>query len=250
MNCNNCTNNNALKEVKIKHVQGNVLRMAIPLTLRTIELVDGEINATDTPFIPSSEHPVKVVFSKKGSVSVALDATMKDGNIAYIEEKGKIPVGTYAITVTCNDDNGNPYRFKQNAVLYVADATIEAGIEETIEYEVTTWYLDAAIFLALKGEDGVGIYDIDTQSSGEIGGVNTVTFILTDGRTRSFDILNGSGAVDSDLDINSPSPIANSAVTAKFNELSGELADLFGDVDYDIEDHADAVESAPNHEVP
>ena len=232
MNCNNCTNNNALKEVKIKHVHGNVLRMAIPLTLRTIELVDGEINATDTPFIPSSEHPVKVVFSK-GSVSVALDATMKDGNIAYIEEKGKIPVGTYAITVTCNDGNGNPYRFKQNAVLYVADATIEAGIEETIEYEVTTWYLDAAIFLALKGEDGVGIYDIDTQSSGEIGGVNTVTFILTDGRTRSFDILNGSGAVDSDLDINSPSPIANSAVTAKFNELSGELADLFGDVDYD-----------------
>lgn len=232
MNCNNCTNNNALKEVKIKHVHGNVLRMAIPLTLRTIELVDGEINATDSPFVPSSEHPVKVVFSK-GSVSVALDATMKDGNIAYIEEKGKIPVGTYAITVTCNDDNGNPYRFKQNAVLYVADATIEAGIEETIEYEVTTWYLDAAIFLALKGEDGVGIYDIETQSSGEIGGVNTVTFILTDGRTRSFNILNGSGAVDSDLDINSPSPIANSAVTAKFNELAGELADLFGDVDYD-----------------
>lgn len=232
MNCNNCTNNNALKEVKIKHVHGNVLRMAIPLTLRTIELVDGEINTTDTPFVPSSEHPVKVVFSK-GSVSVALDATMKDGNIAYIEEKGKIPVGTYAITVTCNDDNGNPYRFKQNAVLYVADATIEAGIEETIEYEVTTWYLDAAIFLALKGEDGVGIDDIETQSSGEIGGVNTVTFILTDGRTRSFTILNGSGAVDSDLDINSPSPIANSAVTAKFNELSGELADLFGDVDYD-----------------
>ena len=232
MNCNNCTNNNALKEVKIKHVHGNVLRMAIPLTLRTIELVDGEINATDTPFVPSSEHPVKVVFSK-GSVSVAIDATMKDGNIAYVEEKGKIPVGTYAITVTCNDDNGNPYRFKQNAVLYVADATIEAGIEETIEYEVTTWYLDAAIFLALKGEDGVGIYDIETQSSGEIGGVNTVTFILTDGRTRSFNILNGSGAVDSDLDINSQSPIANSAVTAKFNELSGELADLFGDVDYD-----------------
>ncbi len=232
MNCNNCTNNNALKEVKIKHVHGNVLRMAIPLTLRSIELVDGEINATDTPFVPSSEHPVKVVFSK-GSVSVALDATMKDGNIAYIEEKGKIPVGTYAITVTCNDDNGNPYRFKQNAVLYVADATIEAGIEETIEYEVTTWYLDAAIFLALKGEDGVGIDDIETQSSGEIGGVNTVTFILTDGRTRSFTILNGSGAVDSDLDIDSPSPIANSAVTAKFNELSGELADLFGDVDYD-----------------
>lgn len=188
--------------------------------------------ATDTDFVPSSDYPVHVVLGKS-ALKYTLSATMRDGNVAYVEDKGKIPVGTFSITVTCCDDNGNPYRFKQNAVLQVVDATIDAGIEQPIEYEVTTWYLDAALYLALKGEDGVGIEDIHTQSSGEIGGMNVVTIVLTDGRTKSFGILNGSGSVDDVLDINSPSPIANKTVTARFNEISNELAGLFGDVDYD-----------------
>ena len=181
----------------IKHVYGNMLRLAIPLTLRTIELlesvVDGETVqeavATDTDFIPSGDYPVTVSFSK-GAVKVSLVATM-DGNKAYVEDKGKIPVGTYDITVTCRDDNGNPHRFNQSTVLQVVNATAEAGIETAVEYEVTTWYLDAAIYMALKGEDGVGIEDILTQSSCEIGGVNIVTIVLTDGRTRSFTVMNG-----------------------------------------------------------
>lgn len=242
MNCNCNNKDNRLTPPKIMHVQGNVLRLAIPLTLRTIELVDVEVDgeiqqqtrATDTPFAPSSDYPIMVVLSK-GAVKVSFKAQMRDGNVAYTEDKGTIPVGTYDITVTCNDNHGNPYRFKQSTVLQVFDTTAQAGIETPIEYEVTTWYLDAAIYLALKGEDGVGIEDITTQSSGEIGGVNTVTFILTDGRTRSFTVLNGAGSVDQALDPNSPSPIANKAVTARFNELSDELAVLFGDVDYDTQ---------------
>lgn len=242
MNCNCNNKDNRLTPPKITHVQGNVLRLAIPLTLRTIELVDVEVDgeiqqqtkATDTPFTPSSDYPVMVVLSK-GAVKVSFKAQMRDGNVAYTEDKGTIPVGTYDITVTCNDNHGNPYRFKQSTVLQVFDTTAQAGIETPIEYEVTTWYLDAAIYLALKGEDGVGIEDIETQSSGEIGGVNTVTFILTDGRTRSFTVLNGAGSVDQQLDPNSPSPIANKAVAARFNELSNELAVLFGDVDYDTQ---------------
>lgn len=197
-NCNN-KNNGTLVKPKVMHVYGNVLRLAIPLTLRTIELVETEVDgettqeavATDTDFIPSSEYPVTVSFSK-GAVKIALNAEM-DGNMAYVEDKGKIPVGTYDITVTCRDDNGNPYRFNQSTVLQVVNATAEAGIVTPIEYEVTTWYLDAAIYMALKGEDGVGIEDIITDSSGEAGGLNTVTIVLTDGRTKSFTIMNGSG---------------------------------------------------------
>lgn len=242
MNCNCNNKDNRLTPPKIMHVQGNVLRLAIPLTLRTIELVDVEVDgeiqqqtkATDTPFTPSSDHPVMVVLSK-GAVKVSFKAQMRDGNVAYTEDKGTIPVGTYDITVTCNDNHGNPYRFKQSTVLQVFDTTAQAGIETPIEYEVTTWYLDAAIYLALKGEDGVGIADITTQSSGEIGGMNTVTIVLTNGETRSFTVMNGAGSVDEQLDPNSPSPIANKAVTARFNELSDELAGLFGDVDYDTQ---------------
>ena len=145
MNCE-CNNNSNRVEPRIKHVYGNVLRMAIPLTLRTLVKDGDEMIVNDTDFIPSSDHLVRVVFSK-GKTNYPIIATM-DGNVAIIEDKGKIPVGTYDISVECYDDLGNPYRFKQNAVLYVADTTAEAGIDEEIEYEAQTWYLNAAVFLA------------------------------------------------------------------------------------------------------
>lgn len=228
-NCINKHNGTSLVKPEIKHVQGNVLRLAIPLTLRTVEMEGGEMVYTDTDFIPSDDVPVKVVFSK-GAFKMPITATMKNGNVAFVEEKGKIPVGTYDITVTCNDEDGNPYRFKQNTVLQVVDATAEADIVTPIEYEVETWYLDSAIYLALEGR---GIEDIITESSDEIGGFNYVTIILTDGASRTFSIMNGSGSVDSELNINSPSPIANKAVTEKFVEVEGNMESLFGDVDYD-----------------
>lgn len=155
----NCECNNKSNRVKpgIKHVYGNVLRMAIPLTLRTLVKDGDEMVVTDTDFIPSSDHPVRVVFSK-GKTNYPIIATM-DGNVAIVEDKGKIPVGTYDISVECYDDIGNPYRFKQNAVLYVTDTTAEAGIDEEIEYEAQTWYLNAAVFLATTeiGEIGDAI---------------------------------------------------------------------------------------------
>lgn len=238
-NCNNNGHNESMIRPKIPHVQGNVLRIGIPLTLRTVELVDVEVDGeikkqaeyTDTEFIPSSDQPVKVIFSK-GSVKAVLDATM-NGNIAYVEDKGKIPVGTYDITITCADDNGNPYRFNQAAVLAVYNSTAEAGIVSPIEYEVQTWYLDAAIFLALKGEDGVGVEDIITETSEEIGGANTVTFVLTDGRTKSFTVMNGSGAVDDEFSTTSRHPLSNKAITERFNAVDQSIAEIFGDVDYD-----------------
>lgn len=146
--CNkiNCGSGNHLKVPRIWHVQGNVLRIAIPLTLRSLVKDGDEMIATDTDFIPSSEYPVRVVFSK-GKITYPVEATMED-NVAIIEDNGKIPVGTYDISVECRDDIGRPYRFKQNAVLQVVDATADAGIDEEIEYEATTWYLNAAVFLA------------------------------------------------------------------------------------------------------
>ena len=240
-NCNNTNNGtDSSSGVKIKHVYGNLLRLAIPLTLRTLELVETEVDgettqeivATDTDFIPSSNYPVNVVFSK-GNIRISLTASMRDGNVAYIEDSGSIPIGTYDITVTCKDDNGNPYRFKQKTSLSVVDATIDADITLPAEFESAIWYLDAGVFMALKGEDGLGIVDIQTQSSSEIGGMNVVTITLTDGTTRTFTVMNGSGSVDQAFDINSPYPVSNAVVTTKFNQLDQSLEDVFGDVDYD-----------------
>ena len=233
MKCNCDKNNNTLIAPVVKHVYGNVLRLAIPLTKRVLEKIGDEIDVTDEDFIPSSEYPVQIVFSKESGTRYPVEATMRDGNIACMEDKGKLPIGTYAITVTCCDDNGNPYRFNQKSIVQVFDETREAGIVSPIEYEVQTWYLDAAIFLSLKGEDGVGIEDIETQTSTEIGGVNTVTFILTDGRTKSFTILNGSGSVDNEFDPLSQHPLSNQRITERFSEVDQSISYLFGDVDYD-----------------
>ena len=153
MNCE-CNDNSNRVKPRIKHVYGNVLRMAIPLTLRTLVKDGDEMIVNDTDFIPSSDHLVRVVLSK-GKTNYPITATM-DGNVAIIEDKGKIPEGTYDISVECYDDLGNPYRFKQNAVLYVTDTTAEAGIDEEIEYEAQTWYLNAAVFLATTEIDEIG----------------------------------------------------------------------------------------------
>ena len=142
-NCNNHDNNTIVKP-KIPHVQGNVLRLAIPLTLRTIEVVNGNASYTDTDFMPSCTRPVKAELTK-GLKPYVIDVEMRNGNVAYIEDKGKLPVGTYDITITCFDDNGNPYRFNQAMVLNVVKSTAEAGITSPIEYETKVWYLDAAI---------------------------------------------------------------------------------------------------------
>lgn len=229
--CDNKIKGGTSVEAKIKHVHGNVLRLAIPLTVRTIELVNDELVHTDTDFIPSSEYPVNVVFSK-GAVNVAFNATMVDGSVAFIEEKGEIPVGVYDITVTCNDDEGNPYRFKQKATLQVVDATIDAGIETPIEYEVKTWYLDAALYLALKGEDGVGIEDIITESSGDIGGFNYVTILLTNGQSKTFTVMNGSGVVDDHLNIDSPHPVSNSVISSVLSDFSDRINGLVANASY------------------
>ena len=157
MICNCLNNGNKLGVPKIKHVQGNVLRLAIPLTLRTVEKENGEITATDSPFIPSDAQPVMVEFSKAAR-RYAISAEMQ-GNVAYIEEKGKMPVGVYDIAVSCFDGDGNPYRFKQATTLQIVDLTAEAGIEPSIEYNTEVHILDAAVFIAVSGGGNGGSGD-------------------------------------------------------------------------------------------
>ena len=231
-NCNNGNNESGVDDIKIKHVYGNVLRLAIPLTKRIVTVENEEVVYTDSDFIPSNEYPVTVEFSK-GNIKISRQASIRDGNIAYIEDDGTIPVGVYDITVLCKDDDGKPYRFKQKSVLDVSNYTIDANIAQPVEFESIVWYLDAAIYLALKGEDGVGIENIITQTSEEIGGENIITIVLTNGETKTFTVLNGSGSVDSEFDENSQFPIANRVVTTKFNAIDDDLENLFGLVEYD-----------------
>lgn len=218
MDCR-CNSITKLTPAKIRHVYGNVLRIAVPLTMRTVEVVDGVVSVTDTDFTPSTDYPISIIFDK-GAAKAKYIATLRGDHIAYIEDKGTLEVGTYSITVLCKDNNGNPYRFKERAVLQVVDATADAGIEKGIEYEVKEHYLDSAVFFASGAADR-GIDHIETRVDGN---TTTVTFYLTDGSTESFSVKSGiEMLVDQDWDITSERAIANKVVTGFRNEVVDTL---------------------------
>lgn len=160
--------------------------MAIPLTIQTVTVDDGETSATVTDFVPNPSYPVEIVL-KRGSKERRYDAWM-DGNIAVMEDPGTLERGTYSVIVLCRNDAGEPLRFKQRDVVEVVDLTAEAGIEAGIEYNAETHYLDAAVFMAVSG---VGIARWEVTESHESGGENVLKIILTDGREFTFTVRNG-----------------------------------------------------------
>lgn len=171
---------------KIKHVEGNKLRLAIPLTIQTVTVDDGETSAAVTDFVPNPSYPVEIVL-KRGSKERKYDAWM-DGNIAVMEDSGTLERGIYSVIVLCRNDAGEPLRFKQRDVVEVVDLTAEAGIEAGIEYNAEAHYLDAAVFMAVSG---VGIARWEVTESHESGGENVLKIILTDGREFTFTVRNG-----------------------------------------------------------
>jgi len=150
MNCNCNNKNEIIPDVRI--VQGNVLRLAIPLTLRTLEKVGDEIQSTDTDFIPTNN--VKITLSKM-TKEYKFTPTI-EGHVAYIEDEGTLPIGIYSITIITKDGNGKPLRYKDRGCVGVYDTAAEAGITPGIEFEAGTQWLNAAVFLAIGGGGGIG----------------------------------------------------------------------------------------------
>lgn len=194
------------------------MRIAVPLTKRTVEVVDGVITAVDTDFVPSTDYPIAIILDK-GNAQLKMLAQLRGNNIAYFEDKGTIPVGVYSITVTCKDSEGNPYRFKERAVLQVVDVTADAGIEKGIEYDAEEYYLDNAVFFA-SGSADRGIDHIETSYNEE---TTIVSFYLTDGSVESFSVSSGLGLIDKEFDIDSEHAIANKVVTGFRNEVVDTL---------------------------
>ena len=151
MNCN--CNNKTEKLPDVRIVQGNVLRLAIPLTLRTLEKVGDEIQSTDTDFIPTNN--VKIALSKM-TKEYKFTPTI-EGHIAYIEDEGTLPIGIYSITIITKDGNGKPLRYKDRGCVGVYDTAAEAGIVPGAEFETGTQWLDGAVFLSLTAQGGGGI---------------------------------------------------------------------------------------------
>lgn len=108
----------------IRHVFGNVLRLSVPLTRRVVDVIDGSGTAFDDDFYPNKSYPVVVTMSS-GAKKYEYVASV-DQYIITIEDKGMLPIGSYAITITCKDENANPMRFKAKMVLQIVDCTEDA----------------------------------------------------------------------------------------------------------------------------
>ena len=139
---------------RVKHVEGNKLVLAIPLTLQTVTVEDGTPSTTVTDFYPNASWPVEVIL-KRGPKERRFVARM-DGHIAVMEDAGTLDCGTYSVIVLCRKGADDPLRFKQRDVLEVVDETAAAGIDPGIEYNAETQWLDAAVFLAVSSGGGGG----------------------------------------------------------------------------------------------
>lgn len=150
---------------RIFHVQGNDLKLAMPLTRRTVVTVNGKPTEIDTDFFPSGE---VTVFLTRNFHSYKYEAEVA-GNVITVNDDGKLPVGTYAITVYCKDGEGHRMRLRHPEALEVVDNTADGGTYRSGEYDSEAHYLtvnnrvsaivitDEAVFLEVGG--GVGADD-------------------------------------------------------------------------------------------
>lgn len=138
---------------KIRTVQGNVLRLMIPLQVKYMNTVDGETVERTEDFYPSPEYPVRVRLI--GTYRpVVLDASV-EGNVVKAVDNGTLAVGSYNVEVTCQDDDGHPCRFAAPCVVSVVRYTKDADIEPGTEFDAETHTLEGACFIrGEKGEKG------------------------------------------------------------------------------------------------
>ncbi len=183
--------------ILIKHVFGNVMRIAIPLTIRIRTLTDGEETETEEDFYPNTSLPIEVVLMRDGGVSKKYTPQV-DGNVITFEDDGTLRAGKYQITITCYDNNNRPYRYMARGVIQVVLATKDAGIRAGVEFDSTDYVLDGAVYFYAKGDkgddgdQGVSVLSVQQIStSTESGGVNVVRVTLSNGNVSDFEIRNG-----------------------------------------------------------
>lgn len=138
---------------KIKHVYGNVIKLAIPLTEQVHAIIDGKEEITTKDFYPNLDYPIILTLDKGGGLRRILEVEMND-NILLAQDNGDTPVGTYQLEIKCNDTEGKPRRFMVKAIIEIVDATADAAIDPDIEFDVATYELSAAVFEIMKGDKG------------------------------------------------------------------------------------------------
>lgn len=171
MDCNCNHNIEVYSEPKIKHPQGNVFFLGVPLSKLIVSFREG---VKDSETLPFESLKITVVFSKP-SKSYTYNAEIIDGYVV-VEDKGKLPVGVYDMTVLSKDTNGDPLRYKENSVIQIVDTTAEANYDGLETYDGYFKYLipkfgggrPSLIVItedAVKVNEGTGFYGEITEEA-------------------------------------------------------------------------------------
>ena len=155
MDCSNCPHNNTTKRPVIRHTQGNVLQLSIPLTMRWHIVTDGVEQIVENGTI-SHDMDIRVVLSK-GNKEYTYVPELYNNQVSIIDY-GTLPIGTYSIAIEINDD-GNRLRYKKRTLLQIVDSTEDGQQYENNEMNVLAFYpvVEGVTTAIIVGDDDVVI---------------------------------------------------------------------------------------------
>ena len=183
------------KQNIIKWIQGNDLKLAIPLQ-RVIMTKEGKIVEK---YIPQEGDVITFELDEATTYwrnYVFTPIEIVDDNVIIVLLDATLPRGTYNVTINIKEVDGTPRRSKWDNIVYIYDTN-----EEVMEmYDDFPDYAEGQVVEGVNfyfakgdsGDDGVGIASIEQISeSHESGGENVIRITLTNGETYDFTIRNG-----------------------------------------------------------
>lgn len=136
-------------ESKANVVKGNVLRLCVELTLRTLESVGANVESSEVAFVPK---PGSVVARlADGARVVTMHVEGVEENRVTLADHGTLLPGEYSLEILCRDELDNPYRYMKRCAVEVHDATACAGIEAGVEFDAQVQYLGATFTQVIDG---------------------------------------------------------------------------------------------------
>ena len=92
-----------METTEIRHVFGNAMRVAIPLTMRVRTLSDGVETETEEDFYPNLSYPIEIRLMRDGGYQKSYTPDVS-GNVVTFTDDGTLPLGLYQVAVLCKGE--------------------------------------------------------------------------------------------------------------------------------------------------
>lgn len=132
--------NGDMEQAKATVVKGNVLRLRVALTLRTLSSTGTQAESSEVDFVPKAGSVTARLINGARGIGMSVES---EGNYVYLTDYGKLAVGSYALEILCRDEQDNPFRCYIRDAVEVFNATACAGINPGVEFDAVMQYLGA-----------------------------------------------------------------------------------------------------------